>query len=679
MLMFVWLLACSTGPEALTTDGDRLPVENEALGPPPSSTPEWLLTRPGSGSGPRSLLPILVHGETLLSGVEQGGGWRLLGPDGAGGLEVRVHANTRATTWQDVGDVLPLHPGDEVVLAEYPSDVPPPGRRQVDLLATPACIRVLDPATGHDLAMMELPCSFPTDLQIADLDADGANEIVTRVWDEDCLPTIFAFAGDGTLRWSENTTDAHGRKFAIAQIDADPELEVLTGDDLWDFPNGVVEQDRYAFTDGPVEALDVDGDGIDEVLWHGYGAVELRDGPTGALRWARSFASVANVHLTDVEGDGQPEVMVSTSSGYEVLSSVTGQPLRAPLTGVGSATYGGGSAALDLDGDGRRDLFLSAARIGSFDENWNQRWLSRGTRTWIGPRVLDFDRDGDDDAIYLAQGGDLTVIDMTSRSLVAEITLRSPTNGTLVELDFDLEDVNGDGYPELLTGGTSDAWTLWSILPGGALSVLRHNPVAGRNVYNVEIGDVGADGTPNVITLEEDSFMHAYTLAGVEIPFHQVENTRTEGYLDFEVEDINSDGIQELWLTEWMNRTYAIPLDTLMLRDPAVASSKSFQVEPTGRPEMMTAGIGGFSITRFGPVGRNITFTWFRSRLEDARYLTPDIALARTASHLEAISLRNGARVWMSDEIPTVRGPTVAAWNGEIWTATSLGPAVYAR
>lgn len=279
MLMFVWLLACSTGPEALTTDGERLPVENEALGPPPSSTPEWLLTRPGSGSGPRALLPIVVNGETLLSGVEQGGGWRLLGPDGAGGLEVRVHANTRATTWQDVGDVLPLHPGDEVVLAEYPSDVPPPGRRQVDLLATPARIRVLDPATGHDLAMMELPCSFPTDLQIADLDADGANEIVTRVLDEDCLPTLFAFAGDGTLRWSENTTDAQGRKFAIAQIDADPELEVLAGDDLWDFPNGVVEQDRYAFTDGPVEALDVDGDGIDEVLWHGYGAVELRDGP----------------------------------------------------------------------------------------------------------------------------------------------------------------------------------------------------------------------------------------------------------------------------------------------------------------------------------------------------------------------------------------------------------------
>lgn len=80
-------------------------------------------------------------------------------------------------------------------------------------------------------------------------------------------------------------------------------------------------------------AVDLTGDGLDEILVHGWrrnepsGVVAL-DGASGDLLWRAGFPQRSCVVASDLDGDGAAEVVVAWGEELSVLEGATGERLR---------------------------------------------------------------------------------------------------------------------------------------------------------------------------------------------------------------------------------------------------------------------------------------------------------------------------------------------------------------
>ena len=185
---------------------------------------------------------------------------------------------------------------------------------------------------------------------VADLDADGALEIVTL---DLMLGRARALHADGTVLW--DAAAPHCRDRALGG---------------W-----------CALTIG-----DVDADGAPDVLLAGYDRIVVLD-RYGRLKWARFFEgtqSQANPlgcdnrpAVYDLDGDGIPEVALRWERSVIMLEGTTGRELlRYPL-GVQEDLGGGYQCAVimemrvaDVDGDGAAELVTTAPYDGISGKNY---------------------------------------------------------------------------------------------------------------------------------------------------------------------------------------------------------------------------------------------------------------------------------------------------------------------
>jgi hypothetical protein len=261
------------------------------------------------------------------------------------------------------------------------------------------------------------------------------------------------------------------------------------------------------------KAGDVDGDGLSDVLvgapdlassGGGHlapgttpGRVQLRSGIDGTLRVEVDGLVVGDMFgssvagLSDVNGDGVPDFAVGAvgadvngagSGSVVYLSGVDGSTLLSvpgPQPGCG---FGGAMESMgDLDGDGKRDLIVSAASYDVFDqENAGAVFLLSGATgatlyTWFGPEkdarfgssladLGDVNGDGSDDvgigaveangpagisagAVYAYSGAGKGQIFVRHGQTESEGLGRSIAG---------IADVSGDGLRDVLAGsGTS--------------------------------------------------------------------------------------------------------------------------------------------------------------------------------------------------------------------------------
>ncbi len=149
------------------------------------------------------------------------------------------------------------------------------------------------------------PCSV-TDLAIADLDGDGAQEVLVTCGDPH--PGVHALSPDGTPRWGY-ATPAGVWAVAVADLDGDAWPEVVIGDD----------------------------DGVVRVLDH-----------LGRLRGGIALGGLVHgLWVHDLDSDGQPEILART--GWQVHALTVTLTWESPLPPEGGGAGGeGGSASADL-------------------------------------------------------------------------------------------------------------------------------------------------------------------------------------------------------------------------------------------------------------------------------------------------------------------------------------------
>jgi len=265
---------------------------------------------------------------------------------------------------------------------------------------------------------------------------------------------------------------------------------------------------------------DLNGDGRQDVLlgtaWGGRTAYAIH-GTTGAVIW--DFDTYAErppdppesgwvytvTSIPDADGDTVPDVFFGCGSDNDRIYHAGGATGAIHWSvDVGDAVFATASLG-DVSGDGLPDV---AVGVGDFAD---AVWVMRGGPTatpvvWSRPmpgsvlalaRFPDLDLDGRDDVIAGAWHADSTVFALSGDDGTRLWTANLPGAPYVMRIEV-LDDVTGDGVPELAVGtwedsafvlNGADGTTVWSFPTGGDVwAVARVEDVTGDGIAEMAVG-----------------------------------------------------------------------------------------------------------------------------------------------------------------------------------------------
>ncbi len=216
---------------------------------------------------------------------------------------------------------------------------------------------------------------------------------------------------------------------------------------------------------GPDDVLvdDIDGDSSPDIAMLIGGRVILRHADDSIVWETSAIGASAFVGLSDLDGDAARELVVSASgNAVIVIDGRTGRERwRLPAGDFGNI---GHVRILDIDGDGRADLYVQACRCCSLPDPTPGRAYA-----------------------FSAAGASLT--HRVLWSLPA-------TPGPQCGVNDAIGDVDGDGVPELVTV-TEDSVVVYDARPSGPLATVQATLTVGAGVFyygnHVELRNIDAD------------------------------------------------------------------------------------------------------------------------------------------------------------------------------------------
>ncbi|MFN8058529.1 MAG: VCBS repeat-containing protein [Vicinamibacterales bacterium] len=342
-------------------------------------------------------------------------------------------------------------------------------------------------------------------VSIADLDGDGMNDVIVADVSRNRV-TWMRQSPLGTFSELDCATEIPAPAHVQAvDLDRDGDLDLVVASLGVLFPNNakigavlVLENDgRQAFTRhvlvdhvarvSDVRAGDLDGDGdLDlAVAQFGYDAGETRwMENVGNWRFEshvlQSLSGPINAEVADVDGDGDLDIVSLVSQEWEEVyvfaNDGRGHFTANLIYGASNEDFGSSwITVVDLDGDGDVDVLYSNGD--AFDyappqgRVWNGvQWLENvGDRRFVyhrladlpgasSPQAADMDGDGDLDIVVVSAYNDWS--NPAAQSLVwlqndghMHFTLRDVANAPTHLITLAAGDVDGDGRPDLVTGG----------------------------------------------------------------------------------------------------------------------------------------------------------------------------------------------------------------------------------
>lgn len=332
----------------------------------------------------------------------------------------------------------------EIDLCDIPDVIVVTGPQAGD--TPPSRMLALDGETGEVHFEFAALVQYAATPATGDIDNDGLPEVVSV--EPGTNGRLLAFEHDGALKWTSNTSwsSAQSSAIALADVDADGDVEILAGARLYDH-NGVELWSRPDRIYSASAAADLNGDGQLEILTSG--GVYNNDGSEFFVvpGIANQGGLAGHPQVADVDEDGLPEVLFATNTGLWLLEN-DGAVVWSNFRPTGeTADWNRPVNIHDLDGDGLPEFGASAPQhygVWNFDQS--EVWSAGigDPSGQAGGTAFDFLGAGVAQTVY-ADENLLHVFDAAGTQL-----LSTPRNsGTVLEYPV-VADIDNDGSAEIL-------------------------------------------------------------------------------------------------------------------------------------------------------------------------------------------------------------------------------------
>lgn len=316
-------------------------------------------------------------------------------------------------------------------------------------------VETFDVPSMTRIAAFSLPANLSR-LATDDLDGTGADEIALMMGAQFQVRSM-----NGTLIWQVGFPSEQSA-MCIGQFDSDPAKEILFSNGA--MFDGATQSQQFVYPggfNGVVEAVDVDGDGIDEVAFRsGDNSIKCVKPIAQTTVWTLTTNLASVIKFGNVDDDPGLELVAGSYQGsslrvYDVATLT--------LQGIFPFSPKASSIALcDVIPGGPKEIFFTyTATIG------HRYALIRGSDMAIldesdpmqgpmhGPFRADFDGDGSDEIAIVSQAtlsldnGRIAMFDAETM-LIEAVSLPLGGNPAGSAFDAAIADVTGDGTPEIL-------------------------------------------------------------------------------------------------------------------------------------------------------------------------------------------------------------------------------------
>lgn len=380
------------------------------------------------------------------------------------------------------------------------------GSPAIGVLFESSVIGIFEPDCENPMELIELQADIPfiKDLKLFDIDGDDKYEFVVTNG-----TSIFIVNSQPPYQIEREISAAAGDRILIAQVDDDPEFEILTHEVDTTYvlsATGKIEWTLANSWSEDIQVHDIDQDQKDELI---IARSDLRvfDVDTQTLKW-----EVENVGLNpadalgvgDIDDDQIPEVIFGESSLGNTLyiyDAMGNLKWSMPYPGRGVTAI----LVRDMNQDGINDIIYNPGRAAiHFLDPQTQLpfWQSDPTSGPFSPVAMgDLNQDGMDELIAASfssfeatRDGIIHVFDMHTREIQMQINdLPNLENGQIWSVN--VGDLEQDGAPELMVA-VNDKLQIYN---GQTLALKDQITIPNETVLFVVLADVDADKTLELV------------------------------------------------------------------------------------------------------------------------------------------------------------------------------------
>ena len=427
----------------------------------------------------------------------------------------------------------------------------------------------------------------PRSVAAVDVNSDGKPDLVVAGGGSFGPGWVSVLLGNGDGTFQKPQTFRVGNDpHAVAAVDVngdgipdiivagDGGVSVLLGNGDGTFQNA----QTFAAGESPyaVAVADVNGDGKPDLVVANanfgslYGSVSVLLGNgNGSFQQPRSIATIrypVSVVVADVNGDGKPDIIVAGRGGASVLLGNGHGTFQKQLPVLAAGGYPDSVAVADVNGDGKPDLLFA-----NRNNNDVSVLLGNGNGTFQNPKfistgdkpysltVADVNGDGKPD-ILVANYGDNNVSVLLGASEDDAQKQQTFPVGKYPD-SVAAADLNGDGKIDLVTANKYDNSV--SVLDdyGDGTFQKQQTFAVGQRPSFVAVADVNGDGIPDIIVANEGSDSVSVLLGEKDGSFEE-QQTFAAGNapISVAVADVNGDGKPDLIVANYSENTVSVLL-----------------------------------------------------------------------------------------------------------------------